>query len=405
GLALENSRLYRQAEAMRSAAEATNRAKDEFLAVLSHELRTPLTAMLGWLSILRTRRLGEAQTERALETIERNTRLQARLINDLLDVSRIIAGKLRLEPVPVAVAPIVAEAIAAIQRDADVKGLALRCHIEDRDATVLGESVRIHQIVMNLLSNAVKFTPAGGEVDVTLGRAGQRMELIVCDTGIGIEPDVLPYVFDRFQQADSSPTRRHGGLGLGLAIVRHLTELHGGSVRAESHGAGRGATFVVELPTVTPAGRKTRHDAGLAAPESPVSRPGSLTGVLRILLVEDDADTRELIAGVLAQAGADVLAAADVPEALERLVSHHVDLVLSDLGMPGRNGYDLVRELRAREHRHGRRPVPAIALTAYAGPEDRARALDAGFQMHVTKPIAPDELVEVLTSTIVRRDD
>ena len=402
-VAIRNARLLATQHAALAEAERANRAKDEFLATLSHELRTPLTAMLGWVRMLRSGRLASDQAQGALEVIERNTRLQAQLINDLLDVSRIVAGKLQLDLRPLELVSVVEEALASVKSDADAKGLAIEASINPSAGPVLGDRLRLQQIVVNLLSNALKFTPSDGRISVVLERVGATARIQVSDTGIGIEPALVPHVFNRFLQADSTSSRKHGGLGLGLAIVRHLAELHGGSVRAESAGPGLGATFTVELPILAVgSGRGERTAVETVSTDARLPR---LDGV-RVLVVDDHDDARELIRAVLQQCGADVAVAASADDALETLEGRRVDVLLSDLAMPGTDGFDLIRRVRARERETGGAPLPAVALTAYAGTVDRARALAAGFQAHASKPIAPDELatlVQSLTRSNARR--
>ncbi len=370
--------------------------KDEFLAVLSHELRTPLTAMLGWARLLKTGRLDAEQARQGLETIERNTWMQARLIDDLLDVSRIIAGKLQLDRRPVDLVTVVADAVESLRRSADTEHVTLSTTLDAAAASVMGDSVRLQQVVSNLVSNALKFTPPGGRVDVRLERVASDARVTVRDTGVGIEPDVLPHVFDRFRQADSSASRRHGGLGLGLAIVRHIVELHGGRVRAESAGRGEGAAFTVELPLLSTRpvpGELLRLDGG-GEPGEPSPR---LDG-LRVLVVDDHTDTRAYVELVLAGAGARVTAATSAPEALARIAEADVDVLLSDLGMPDGDGFELVRTVRERQREDS--ALAAVALTAYASGEDRARALDAGFDVHVVKPLTPRDLVDVVARAV-----
>ncbi|PYM25014.1 MAG: hybrid sensor histidine kinase/response regulator [Candidatus Rokuibacteriota bacterium] len=394
-VAIRNARLLATQQAALGEAERANRAKDEFLATLSHELRTPLTAMLGWVRMLRSGRLTGDQSQSALEVIERNTRLQAQLINDLLDVSRIVAGKLQLDLRPLELVSVVEEAVASVKSDADAKGLVIEASINPSAGPVLGDRLRLQQIVVNLLSNALKFTPADGRVSVVLERVGATARIQVSDTGIGIEPALLPHVFNRFLQADSTSSRKHGGLGLGLAIVRHLAELHGGSARAESAGPDLGATFTLELPIlVVGSGRGERVAVEAAGTDTRLPR---LEG-LRVLVVDDHDDARELIRTVLQQCGADVAVAASADEALDTLDRLRVDVLVSDLAMPGADGYDLIRRIRGRERGTGGAVLPAVALTAYAGTVDRARALAAGFQAHASKPIAPDELATLVQS-------
>jgi PAS domain S-box-containing protein len=393
-LAVDAARLYRHAERARSEAERANQAKDEFLAVLSHELRTPLTSMLGWLRLLRGGQLGPERAAQALEVVERNTRTQAQLINDLLDVSRIIAGKLQLDLYPVELMPIVAETVESTRRDADAKGVGLELSVGGGATPVLGDPLRLGQILANLVANAVKFTSPGGRVRVRLGREGSEVVLSVADTGVGIAPEVLAHVFDRFRQADSTITRRHGGLGLGLAIVRHLVELHGGTVAAESPGEGRGSTFTVRLPLADPAARRGR---GTPAAEVGVPEPGAgALAELRVLVVEDHGDTAELLRTILRDQGADVRVATSLAGALAALADDEVDVLVSDIAMPDGNGYELLERVRAREQSAGKPPLPAVAVTAFAGSGESERARAAGFQHYAAKPVDPATLVHVV---------
>ncbi|HEU4366930.1 MAG TPA: GAF domain-containing protein [Methylomirabilota bacterium] len=400
-LAVDNARLYRQAQRARGEAEGANQAKDEFLAVLSHELRTPLTSMLGWLRLLRTGQLGPERVAQALEVVERNTRAQAQLINDLLDVSRIVAGKLQLDLYPVDLTPILEESVESARRDAQAKGVEIELTVSAGCGLVLGDPLRLGQIAANLVANAVKFTPAGGRVCVRLAREGGEAVVTVADTGIGIPPELLAHVFDRFRQADSTITRRYGGLGLGLAIVRHLAELHGGGVRVESRGEGQGATFIVRLPVAEPEGRRGRGEPAVTSGTVP-ARPRALAG-LRLLVVEDHLDTAELLRAVLGGQGADVRVAASLAEALAALEAADVDVLVSDIAMPDGNGYDLLRRLRERERTSGRRSVPAVAVTAFAGGDEGDRARAAGFDEYAAKPIDPAALVEVVARAAGRR--
>jgi signal transduction histidine kinase/integral membrane sensor domain MASE1/CheY-like chemotaxis protein len=387
-IAIRNSRLFAAERAARAEAHAANRAKDHFLATLSHELRTPLNAMMGWLRMLGNPRLDEAQKRHGLDVIERNARLQAQLINDLLDVSRIIAGKLELEKYPLDLVPVVQEAIEAIRGDVEAKALTLEVSLDPLAGEVLGDPTRLQQVVANVLSNAVKFTPRQGRIAVGLARYGVDARLSVTDSGEGIEPAVLPHVFEPFQQADSTTTRAHQGLGLGLAIVRQLVEAHGGRVRAESGGRGQGATFVVELPIL--AVRDRRSAAGPAP--APEDRPGVRLDGLCVLVVDDHGDARELLGLVLRERGAEVLLAGGVAEALALLARATVDVLVSDLAMPGADGYALIAAVRAARGT----ALPALALTAYAGPDVRERAIAAGFTAYATKPVNPEDLVELL---------
>jgi len=392
-VAIHNARLLAREQLALAESEAANRSKDEFLATLSHELRTPLTSMLGWVRMLRGARLDAEQTGRALETIERNTRLQAKLIDDLLDVSRIVAGKIKLEQQRVDLGSVIAEAVQSLRREAELAGIELAVASPETPGIVLGDAVRLQQIVANLVSNAIKFTPAGGHITVALEPVGAAVRLIVQDTGIGIPATLLPNIFDRFLQGDGSRTRGRGGLGLGLAIVRHLVELHGGAIKAFSEGQGRGATFTVTLPALPRAA--SEETPALVRVPSTGERP--LEGV-RVLAVEDHEDSRELVRVALAERGAEMVVAASVDEALALLDHERFDVLVSDVGMPYRDGYALVEALRELEHTRGRRPIPAIALTAFAGRDDRERLLAAGFQVHMAKPIDPD----VLADTVAR---
>ncbi|OLB96127.1 MAG: hypothetical protein AUH30_13480 [Candidatus Rokubacteria bacterium 13_1_40CM_68_15] len=395
-LAIDRAHLAESERHARDEAERANRSKDEFLAVLSHELRTPLTAMLGWVKLLRTGRVGPAQTERALESIERNTRLQARLIEDLLDLSRAVTGKLLLDLRPMALGAVVQDAAESFASAAAEKGVKLAIAIGP--VTVRGDALRLGQVVTNLVGNAVKFTPAGGDISVRLEPTGNDARLTVRDTGLGIDPDLLPHIFDRFRQADGGGSRRQAGLGLGLAIVRNLVELHGGTVRAESDGAGQGATFTVTLPV---AAETASIETGSETPESAVDR-FRLDGA-RVLLVDDDADSLELLSTVLRQHGADVTAVADVTAALDGLSARKFDVLISDLSMPGRSGFDLIREVRQALPPPASR-IPAVAVTALTRPEDRQRALGAGFDAFLTKPVDPSAFVRVAMSVAVRPD-
>jgi PAS domain S-box-containing protein len=402
----ERERLLTLEREARIEAEEANRLKDEFLATLSHELRTPLTAMLGWTRMLRMRQLDEHTSAHALETIERNVRVQTQLIEDLLDVSRIITGKLRLDTRPVELLPVIESAINSIQPAAEAKEITLERAIDPTASPVLGDPARLQQVVWNLLSNAVKFTPKSGRIRVRLERLESYAAFTVTDSGIGISRDFLPFVFDRFRQADSSSTRSHGGLGLGLAIVRHLVELHGGTVAVESDGAQRGSSFTVKLPLV--AVNIRRQERGLEAGADGkgiggivLECPPQLEGV-RVLVVDDEADARQLLALVLGECEAVVETAASVSEALEAIRRLSPDLLISDIGMPDEDGYELVRRLRADEDPR-LKELPAVALTAYASENDRARALEAGFQIHLAKPVDPATLISAVEQ-LVKKD-
>jgi PAS domain S-box-containing protein len=380
-------------------AEESSRLKDEFLATVSHELRTPLTAILGWAHMLRTGQFDSKSYSTAFETIERNARAQAQLIEDLLDVSRVITGNLRIDVRPVDPNSFIEAAVEAVRPAAEAKGVRLQKVIDTGLVSVPGDPMRLQQVVWNLLSNAIKFTPRGGRVQVRLERVNSHVEIAVSDTGAGIAPEFLPHVFDRFRQADGTTTRRQGGLGLGLSIVRHLVELHGGTVRADSPGEGRGSTFTVLLPVapvysshtseerVHPAARET-----LPAFECPERLDG-----LRVLLVDDEPDTREMLKAGLGRCGAELTVAASAAEALTEIRKRPPDVLVSDIGMPEEDGYELIRKVRALPAEQGGN-VPAIALTAYARTEDRLQALRAGYQMHVTKPVELTELAAVVAS-------
>jgi PAS domain S-box-containing protein len=390
----ERERLLVREQAAREQAEAANRIKDEFLAVLSHELRSPLNPILGWAKLLRSRKLDEQKMAQALETIERNASLQTQLIGDLLDVSRILQGKLSLNIAPVDLATTIAAAMETVRLAADAKSIQIQTALNEGIGKVSGDSGRLQQIIWNLLANAVKFTPEGGRVEVRLERVGTVAQITVSDTGKGISPDFLPFVFDYFRQADGATTRKFGGLGLGLAIVRHLTELHGGTVTAQSLGEGQGATFIVRLPLL-------KEAAGLENQPSPNCSTDELAtsplAGLSILVVDDDADTREYLSFVLEQAGATVICAASADEALQVLVQSTPDLLLSDIGMPEMDGYMLMRRVRAMPSDRGGQ-IRAIALTAYAGEMNQQQAIAAGFQEHLSKPVDPEYLIQAICS-------
>jgi PAS domain S-box-containing protein len=391
----EREQLFEREQQARAEAEVANRMKDEFLATVSHELRTPLSSILGWTRMINSHRLPEAQTRTAMEAIERNARAQTRLVEDILDASRIITGKLRLEFQPIELVPAIHAALETIRPSAEVKGIIIQTVIDPSASWVLGDSSRLQQLVWNLLSNAVKFTPAGGRVSLQLERRDRAAVITVRDTGKGISSEFLPHVFERFRQADSSTTRAHGGLGLGLALVRYLAEAHGGTVQAESAGAEQGATFTVTLPLLQRAG------AAQVAQRSEIlfaTEAESLEGV-RVLVVDDDPDLLQMLELALRQYGAEVMAALSAAEALQSLAQWRPDVLVSDLGMPGEDGYDLIRKVRRLAPEHGGR-IPAVALTAYARPEDRVRTLSAGYQMHVAKPVPPEELVAVIASLV-----
>jgi len=403
---LRDMRAYEQVlqdlEDSRRELRDADQAKDRFLAIVSHELRTPLTAMLGWVRLLTTGMLDEATSARALPVIERNTKLLAQLIDDLLDVSGIVAGKLRLEVGPVDLVAVIESAIEAVQGLADAKSIGLKAVLDPSAGSVAGDPGRLQQVVWNLLANAIKFTPCRGRIDLRLERAGSHARLTVRDTGRGISPELLPHIFDRFRQDER--TRQHGGLGLGLAIVRHIVKLHEGSVWAESDGEGRGATLVVELPLPTDDVRSAQKPAAVYRRlGSASSRLINLAG-RRILVVDDEADARDLLAEILGQAGADVIVVGSADEALEMLRRWRPDVLVSDIGMPGDDGYVLIRKVRALGPEEGSQ-VRALALTAYARSEDRALALEAGFHTHIAKPVDPLELTALIAGLAPERRD
>jgi signal transduction histidine kinase len=390
----EAGRLREAERVARGEAEQASRARDEFVATVSHELRTPLNAVLGWARLLRLGKLDAATTARAVETIERSAAAQAQTVDDVLDVSRILRGELRLDVRPVDLIPVIEAAVEAVRAAAAARRIVLALSLSPRAGQVSGDQGRLQQVVWNLLSNAVKFTPSGGRVEVRLDREGDEVVIAVRDTGMGIDPGFVPHLFERFRQADSSSTRAHGGLGLGLALVRHLVEAHGGVVRAGSAGRGLGSTFSVHLPPAPP--RRAQRPA--PAPAIPVATaavesPWPLAGLarLRVLVVDDDPDSREVVREVLEQAGAMVATAGSTPEALRSIAERPPDVLLSDLGMPGEDGYQLMRRVRALDPVAGG-SVPAAALTAYTQAENRLAAQEAGFQGYLAKPIDPAEL-------------
>jgi len=391
--ALERERLLEAERAARADAERASRVKDEFVAMVSHELRTPLNAILGWTQLMVAPGAKPEVIPRGLEVITRNTRLQAQLISDLLDVSRIVSGKLRLDIEQLDLAPVVTDAIDTVQRDADEKRIAITSELDNSTGHIAGDAARIQQIVWNLLSNAIKFTAEGGRITVRLRNVGANAEISVADTGVGIRAESLPFIFDRFQQADQTITRRVGGLGLGLSIVKHLVELHGGSITAESGGIGRGATFTIVLPSSA--------GAAAVAPSSAVhhdqAQPSDSLKGIRVLVVEDEPDTREFLERFLAGYGAEVVMARSAAQALSRIDDGLVDIVVSDIGLPDVDGYEMMQQIRKLAAGAGG-ATPAIALTAYARTEDRTRAFRAGYQAHLAKPIEPAELVATIAS-------
>jgi PAS domain S-box-containing protein len=394
-LAQENARLFAEAQ-------DANRMKDDFLAVLSHELRTPLNAIVGYSRLLRGGLMPATEVQRAFETLERNANSLTRIVEDVLDVSRIVSGKIRLNVQAVELAVVVDNAVTTMQPAADAKGVRLQTLVDPRVGPISGDPDRLQQVVWNLVSNAVKFTPKGGRVQVVLERINSYVELVVSDTGVGITPEFLPHVFDRFRQADSGPTRKSGGLGLGLAIVRHLVELHGGSVHADSGGADKGATFTLRFPlmVIKRDAAEPRREHPLVEQLIPLTSLADLRGV-RVMAVDDEPDALGLMRLVLETAGAEVITESSPLTALATIATVKPHVLVVDLGMPEIDGYDFITRLRASTDA-GVRDIPAAALTAFARTEDRTRALQSGFEMHLAKPVDPAELVASV-ATLVRR--
>jgi len=394
----EREELLLRERAARETAEAATRSKDEFLAVVSHELRSPLNAILGYAALLRYGGMDAQEVKHAVEVIERSGKAQAHLIDDLLDTARIISGKLRLVVGPVDLVSVIEESVQTIHPAADAKGVSVGADLPTEIGQITGDPARLQQIVWNLLSNAIKFTPQGGSVQARLERVDPHIRITVSDTGKGISPDFMPYIFDRFHQSDTSSVRRHGGLGLGLALAKYLVELHGGTIEAESAGEGQGATFKVTLPVravATPIGEAEGASAA-------VKSSGELAGV-RALVIDDEDDARELLESALKHYGADVIAVSSATEAYTLITEtppqERPNVMVTDIGMPGEDGYSLIRRLREWEEARGAH-IPAVALTAYGRVEDRVQALKAGFQMHVAKPVDPDELAIVIISVV-----
>ena len=408
-IARENQlvRLLAREQAARKEAETANRAKDEFLATVSHEVRTPLNAISGWIQIVRKKDVDPDVLAHGLEVIERNVKIQTKIIEDILDVSRIITGKFSLAVRPVELAPIIEGALDSMRLAADAKGIKISCALDPNTGPVLGDPGRLQQIVWNLVSNAIKFTPTGGEVDVRLALVESHAEIKVRDSGKGITAEFLPYVFERFRQADNTSARQHSGLGLGLAIVRHLVEMHGGAVQATSDGEGRGATFTVRLPVIVvrdvKAPPQTANHLVVSGAEAftDVSDPAldiiPHLGGLRVLVVDDDADAREMLEVVLVQFGAEVKASASAQEALEILEQWEPDVLVSDVGMPNEDGYSLIHRIRALDPARGGL-TPAIALTGYSRPDDRSQLLAAGYQVYLSKPVDLAQLIDAILS-------
>jgi PAS domain S-box-containing protein len=389
-------------KAAREEAEEANRLKDEFLATVSHELRTPLTAILGWSNMLLTGKLKAESHDRALEIIHRNAQSQNQLISDLLDVSRIISGKLRLDLRTVELTPIIEAAIEATRPAVEGKGICINTSLDRHAGPINGDADRLQQVIWNLLTNAIKFTPQGGQIFVKSESIAAHVEITVQDSGIGISREFLPHIFERFRQADRGINRTHGGMGLGLSIVRQLVELHGGTVRAASEGEGKGATFVVRLPFVALKEEAERMERLLPVAAEPleIECPPSLEG-LRVLVVDDEADTREMIRAVLEHCKVEVATAESASAALEAVARFRPDVLISDLGLPEEDGYSLIAKVRALPAERGGQ-MPAAALTAYVRAEDRMKVLRSGFQLHVPKPFEPAELVTVVENLAAR---
>ncbi|HEV2169293.1 MAG TPA: ATP-binding protein, partial [Candidatus Binatus sp.] len=397
----ERERLLISERESRAHAEQANRLKDEFLAVVSHELRSPLNAIMGWASLLLAKPLDDL-TIRAIQTIQRNAQTQNQLIGDLLDVSRIVSGQLRLNIRPFDLISVIEASIEVVRPSADAKSIKIQTLLDPGAGPVAGDPDRLQQIFWNLLSNAIKFTPARGQVQIALRRINSHVEFVVADSGRGIDSKLLPFIFERFRQGDSGTTREYGGLGLGLAIVRHLVELHGGVVHAHSEGKGKGAEFIVELPrsaVIRPAVSESSR-AHPTAGEGAYGATPSLAG-LRVLFVDDEADAREVVSAILVAARAEVVTASSANEALEMLDQFKPDVLISDIGLPGEDGYSLIRRVRALPREKGGE-IPAVALTAFARMQDRLKVLSSGYQMHVPKPVEPLELATVVASLMRR---
>ena len=392
--------LFESCQTAYADAHMASGVKDEFLATLSHELRTPLTAILGWANMLATETLDEPAARNAVEVILRNARAQRQLIDDLLDISRIITGKLRLNVQPIETAPMIEAVIQGLIPAAVAKDINLHSVIDPELSPINGDPDRLQQIIWNLVSNAIKFTPKGGSVQVRLQRVASQLEITVKDSGQGIDPALLPNIFDRFLQADSSTTRPHGGLGLGLSIVRELVELHGGTVSAQSRGIGEGATFRVLLPLLS-----VHHQLAEVEIRAPLvldtTRHEPVLSDVRVLVVDDEPDALKFVSAVLTTRGAEVVSVGSAGEAIDEMEKHHFDVLVSDIGMPETDGFELIKQVRKLSPEHGGR-IPAAALTAYAGVEHRMKVLSAGYQMHIPKPVEPAELATVVVSLAAR---
>ncbi|OKH46982.1 hypothetical protein NIES2101_24360 [Calothrix sp. HK-06] len=394
----ERNENLAQVEAAREAAEEASRLKDEFLITVSHELRTPLNAILGWSQLLSSKQLKEDKIQHGLKTIERNAKAQAQLVDDLLDTSRIITGKLRLKPQLLNPDAVLTSVVDSVRHTAETKGINLELQLATDTKPIIADENRIGQVISNLLSNAIKFTPQGGQIKVDLRQVSEQVEIVVSDTGVGIKADFLPHVFDRFRQADGSTTREFGGLGLGLAIVRHLVELHGGTVQVSSDGEGKGAAFTIRLPLATNQEKTNPLLTKSIDRKSSPQKNHSLTGA-RVLVVDDELDARDLLKTVLTQCGAEVRAYSSTTEALTEVTTWKPSVILSDISMPQGDGYDFIRKVREWEIRAGVK-IPAAAVTAFTRDEDRVKAITSGYQMHIPKPIEPTELVAAVSSLV-----
>ncbi len=410
-------RLLGREKAARKEAEAANRSKDEFLATVSHELRTPLNAIAGWVQIMRSKKLNPESYAHGLEIIDRNVKVQTKIIEDILDVSRIISGKLNVTVVPVNLVPVIESALDAMRLAAEARSIRLESSLDPDTCLVSGDPNRLQQIVWNLVSNAIKFTPKDGTVRVRLSRVDSMVEIAVSDTGSGISAEFLPFVFDRFRQADSTSTRQHSGLGLGLAIVRHLVEIHGGTVHAASPGEGHGATFIVRLPLIpsiatdAPAPQTSEsvlspeQDVHSSGKNKTTLAPESVLRGVRVLIIDDEQDAREMLEAILAQHGAEVRVSGSTDEALKIFDQWVPEILVSDIGMPYEDGYSLIDRVRAREPDRGGN-IPAIALTGYARPEDRLRLLSSGYQDYLSKPVEMRSLIDAVANLVGRvRED
>ena len=400
----ERAQLLVREQSARADAEIANRTKDEFLAILSHELRTPLSAILGWSHLVRTGKLDEGQMSRAFETIERNARSQSQLIDDLLDVSRIITGKLEIELRAVNLCSVIDAAIDAVRPTFEAKAIEFETVMEPSNCLVQGDATRLQQIFWNLFSNSIKFTPQGGEVRIEVKRSASQVRVSISDTGVGISAEFIPYIFDRFRQADGSTTRTHGGWGLGLAIVKHLIQLHVGNVEVESEGKNKGSTFTVILPLAPASAEEDTKNAEVSEQESngqPFGAAKILEG-LRILVVDDELDSRELVSAILTRCGSEVRCSESAADAMQTFKEWQPDVVISDIGMPVEDGYSFIKRLRKLRTKRAKQ-IPVVALTAYVNRQDKARALAAGFQAHIAKPVEPEALVKLIADATGRK--